>query len=160
MTDKLYYEDVTVGQSLPALVKHPTKRQLVMWAGVTLEFYEIHYDKDFATSKGLPGVIVQGMLMLSFLGQMVTDWIGDWGTLKKLGTSYRAFVLPDQDVTCKGTVTRKYIENGENYVNCEIWLENETGEKPVMGEAVVSLPTHPLDSGQYKVVREDIKSHR
>ena len=144
MADKLYYEDITVGQSLPTLVKHPTKRQLVMWSCATLEFYEIHYDKEFAQSKGLPGVVVQGMLLLSFLGQMVTDWIGDWGTLKKLSASYRAFVLPNQNLSCKGTVTRKYIENGENYVNCEIWVESATGEKAVVGETVVSLPTPHL----------------
>ena len=141
MTDKLYYEDITAGQSLPTLVKHPTKRQLVMWSCATMELYEIHYDKDFAQSKGLPDVVVQGMLLLAFLGQMMTDWLGEWGTLKKLSASYRSFVLPDQDLTCKGTVTSKYIENGENYVTCEIWVENEAGEKPVVGEAVVSLPS-------------------
>jgi len=141
MADKLYYEDITVGQSLPVLVKHPTKRQLVMWSCATNELYEIHYDKDFAQSKGLPDVVVQGMLLLAFLGQMITDWIGEWGTLKKLSTSYGSFVIPNHDLTCKGTVTRKYMENGGNYVNCDLWVESENGERPVLGQAVVSLPT-------------------
>jgi acyl dehydratase len=106
-----------------------------------LEFYEVHYDKDFAQKQGLPGVIVHGMLMTSFLGQLVTDWVGDGGTLKKLRVNYLAIVFPGQDLRCQGTVARKYVENGENLVACEIWVERENGEKAVAGEAVVRLPT-------------------
>jgi acyl dehydratase len=142
MKNKVYYEDIEIGQSIPALVKHPTPRQLVMWAAASEEYYEVHYDKDFALEKGLPGIIVHGMLQMSFLGQMMTDWIGDWGTVKKIRTSNRAIVLPNQDLFCKGTVTRKYVKNNENLVQCEIWLETEKGEKSVLGEALVSLPTH------------------
>ena len=142
MSKQVYYEDIEIGQSIPALIKHPTPRQLVMWAAASEEYYEVHYDKDFAQEKGLPGIIVHGMLQLSFLGQMMTDWIGDWGTVKKIRTSNRAIVFPNQDLFCKGTVTRKYSENNENLVQCEIWLETEKGEKSVLGEALVSLPTH------------------
>ncbi len=140
ITNKLYFEDVQVGQSVPQLVKHPTPRQLVMWAAAGEEYYEIHYDKDFALSKGMPGIIVHGMLLISFLGQMITDWIGDWGTLKKLSTSNRAITTPGQDLTCKGKITSKYTENGENYVVCDIWLETEKTEKTVVGSATITLP--------------------
>jgi hypothetical protein len=80
-------------------------------------------------------------LMISFLGQLITDWIGDWGTLKKLKSSNRALAVPNQDLTCQGKVTHKYTENGENYVLCEIWLETAKGEKSVVGEALVTLPS-------------------
>jgi acyl dehydratase len=112
-----------------------------MWAASSEEYYEVHYDKDFAQEKGLPGIIVHGMLLISFLGQMITDWIGDWGTVKKIRTSNRAMALPNQDLICKGTVTWKYVENNENLVQCEIWLETEKGEKLVLGEALASLPS-------------------
>ena len=113
MTKQIFYEEVVVGQSLPTLVKHPTPRQLVMWAGASGEFSEMHYDKEFALSMGFPGIIVHGMLMTSFLAQVVTDWMGERGTLKKIKTSNRQFVLVDQDIPCKGTVTNKYLKGGE-----------------------------------------------
>lgn len=143
MRKQLFYDEVQIGQALPSLVKHPTKRQLVKWAGASGEYYELHYDKDFAQSKGLPGVIVHGMLMGSFLGQMLTDWIGDEGTLKKLNTLNRAMVFPDQDLTCKGIVTKKYLLNEEGIIECDIWLENAKGEKAITGMAVASLPILP-----------------
>ena len=43
-------------------------------------------------------------------------------------------------VFAKGTVVKKYVENGENLVECEIWLENHEGQKTTPGSAIVSLP--------------------
>ena len=43
------------------VVKHPTKTQLVKWAGATGYYYLYHYDKDAAQQAGLPDVIVQGL---------------------------------------------------------------------------------------------------
>jgi acyl dehydratase len=140
MAEQLFYEDVAVNQSLPTLTKHPTPRQLVMWAGASGEFSEMHYDKDFALSRGFPGLIVHGMLMTSFLAQLLTDWMGEWGTLKKIKTSNRQFVLVNQDIVCTGTVSKKYIQAGESFVECELWAENEAGEKCVVATALITLP--------------------
>jgi hypothetical protein len=41
---------------------------------------------------------------------------------------------------CKGKVTRKYVKDGEHYVDCEIWLENAKGEKITPGAATEILP--------------------
>jgi acyl dehydratase len=104
------YEDVNEGTETPALTKHPTTRQLVMWAGASGDFYEIHYDKDFARSQGLDGVIVHGRLKLAFMAQLITDWIGTDGVLKKLTCQYRGMDVPHTDITVKGTVTKKYLK--------------------------------------------------
>jgi acyl dehydratase len=141
MTKQLYHEDVTEDMEIPNLVKHPTTRQLVKWAGASGDFYEVHYDKDFAQSMGLPGVIVHGWLGFSFLAQMITDWIGVEGRLKKIGVSYRGMHLPGQDVICKGRVTKKYTQDGENFVECEIWAENAEGQTTTPGTCLVSLPS-------------------
>jgi acyl dehydratase len=139
MTHQLYYEDIVVDSEITPLVKHPTNRQLVMWAGVSGDYYEIHYDKDFAQSKGLPGIIVHGQLAYSFLGQLMTDWVGEQGNLRKLTCSYKGMNFPGEPLVCKGKVSRKYIEDGEHYVSCNIWAENGRGEKTITGTAIVIL---------------------
>jgi len=138
---QVYWEDVEVGQEIPTLVKRPTTRQLVKWAGASGDFYEIHYDKDFAQSTGLPGCIVHGWLTFSLLGQMLTNWIGLEGTLKKFGVSYRGMHFPGEDIICKGKVTNKYVKDGEHYVELEIWAENPKGERTTPGTALVILPS-------------------
>lgn len=141
MTGQLYYEGVAVGGELTTLVKQPTSRQLVMWAGASGDYNPIHYDKDFAQSRGLPGVVVHGQLASCFLGQMVTDWIGEQGRLKKLTLTYRGMNFPGETLICRGTVTKKYIEDGQHFVVCSLWTENPKGEKTVTGTAVVTLPS-------------------
>ena len=141
MTEQLYYQDVAVGSEIPPLVKQPTTRQLVMWAGASGDYNPIHYDKDLAQSRGLPGVIVPGQLAGSFLGQLITDWIGEQGRLSKLSCSYKGMNLPGEALTCGGKVSQKYVEQGEHCVECNLWVENEKGEKTVTGMATVVLPS-------------------
>ena len=126
---------------IPPLVKHPTTRQLVRWAGAAEDWYEIHYDKDFALSKNMPGVIVHGRLKAAFLSQLMTDWIGERGVVKKITCSYRGMDVPGVELICKGKVTNKYVKDDENFVECEIWVENSAGKKNTPGTALVTLPS-------------------
>lgn len=141
MAEQVYYEDIEAGSELPALVKCPTTMQLVKYAGASGDYYQIHYDKDFALANGLPGIIVHGWLTLAFLGQMLTAWLGEAGTLVKLSGSYRGMNLVNEDIICNGKVTRKYVEDGQHCARVEIWAENPRGEKTVTGVAVVTLPS-------------------
>jgi len=141
MTGQLYYQDIAVGDEITPLVKQPTSRQLVMWAGASGDYNPIHYDKDLALSRGLPGVIVPGQLAGCFLGQLITDWIGDGGRLKKLSLSYKGMNLPGKTLTCRGRVTKKYLEDSEHYLVCSLWVEGAAGEKTITGTAVVTLPS-------------------
>lgn len=141
MAEQVYYEDIEVGNEIQALVKYPTSMQLVKYAGASGDYYQIHYDKDFALNNGLPGVIVHGWLKLSFLGQMLTDWLGEKGTLEKLNASYRGVNLVHEEIFCYGKINKKYAENGRNYVRVEVWVEDPRGERTVSGAAVVALPS-------------------
>ena len=141
MASALYWEDVQEGMDLPSLVKRPNTQQLVKWAGASGDYYQIHYDTAFAQSTGLSGVIIHGALKNAFLGQMITDWIGEHGTLKRLSCQYRGMDVPDDTITSKGKVTRKYREGDQHLVDCEIWVENGRGQITTPGAATVALPS-------------------
>jgi acyl dehydratase len=141
MARQFCFEDVEVGQEIPSLEKDPTTQQLVKYAGASGDFYQIHYDKDFAIANGLPGVILHGALKNGFLGQLMTDFAGEQGWLRKLAVQYRGMDQPGSKVVCRGKITRKYVENGQHLVDCEIWLENAKGEKTTPGTATVVLPS-------------------
>ncbi len=127
--------NVKVGEELTDLVKHPTTRQLVQYAGAQGDFYEIHYDQEYAHSVALPGVILHGLLKAAFLGQLVTDWLGDRGTLKTFEVSYRGVDVPGHPYRCRGRVTRV----AGNDVELEVWGEDETGKRTTVGTAAVGL---------------------
>lgn len=80
-----YAEDVRVGMDIPPVVKHPTNVQVVMLSGLMWLWHRIHYDQAFARVDGCPDVVVHGPLQGNFMAQMLTDWIGPRGTLRKIG---------------------------------------------------------------------------
>lgn len=126
-----------IGQELPELVKHPTTRQLVQYAGASGDFYEIHYDQAFAKSVALPGVILHGLLKAAFLGQLVTDWLGDRGTLKSFEVSYRGLDVPGKPYRCRGRITKV---DGDD-VELEVWGEDPDGQRTTLGNATVAMRT-------------------
>ncbi len=149
MPEQLYYEDIAVGDEITPLVKQPTTRQLVMWAGASGDYNPIHYDKDFAHSQGLPGVIVHGHLVACFLGQLITDWIGEHGVVSRFGCNYRGMHFPGEVLTCRGKVIKKHVADGKHYVECDIWAENPQGEKTVLGKALVTVPSRDNPASKY-----------
>ncbi len=141
MARQFHFEDLEVGQEIPSLEKNPTTQQLVRYAGASGDFYQIHYDKDFAIGNGLPGVILHGALKNGFLGQLVTDFAGEQGRVRKLSVQYRGMDQPGSKIVARGKIAKKYVQNGDHCVNCEIWLENAKGEKTTPGTATVILPS-------------------
>ena len=141
MAEQIFFEDVELGMEIPPVVKYPTARQLVKWAGASEDWYELHYDKDFALSKNMPGVVVHGRLKAAFLGQLITNWIGERGVVKKITCSYRGIDVPGVNLTCRGKVTNKYVKDNKNFVECDIWAENAEGKKTTPGTAIVTLPS-------------------
>ncbi len=124
-----------IGEEIPELVKHPTTRQLVQYAGAQGDFYEIHYDQDFARSVALPGVILHGLLKAAFLGQLVTDWLGERGTLKNFEVSYRGIDQPGRPYRCRGRITK--VDGAQ--VELEVWGEDPDGNRTTVGSATVLM---------------------
>ena len=152
MVKQLYWEDVEVGSEITPLAKVATTQMLVKWAGASGDFNPLHYEDTFAVSQGVGKPIVHGQLKRAWLVQLVTDWIGEQGTLKKLSCQFRAMDYPrlmkswtepheGETWWCKGKVTKKYVEESEHYVDCDIWIENGEGEKTTTGKATVALPS-------------------
>ena len=109
------FEDVNVGDEIPRLVVGPvTLQDLVEWCGAEEDYLNIHYDEAAALAAALPGCFIQGCFKCRMLGQMLTDWLAEDRSLKKMGGSYREMGFPGDTLTCHGKVTNKYVEEGES----------------------------------------------
>lgn len=138
---QVYFEDVTEGAEIPQLVQNCDSQRLVFWAAGSGDYYQIHYDKDFAQATGLPECIVHGALKHALLGRLLDEWAGDSGRVRRVAVSYRGMDMIAKDVKCRGVVTGKRSEDGRNVVELEVWTEDPSGNKTTPGTAVVELPS-------------------
>jgi hydroxyacyl-ACP dehydratase HTD2-like protein with hotdog domain len=133
----MLFEDIVLGENIPSIIRRTTTRQLVKWGCLRDEFYELHYDKDYAIGLGFSGVLVQGELVASFIEQMLISWLGDKGSIRKFDYNFRIPILVNEDILCKGKVVNKYVRDEQKYLECEIWAVNKEGKKTVSGTAVI-----------------------
>ena len=137
---QLYFEEVHVDTAIPPLQKTPSNTLLFLYSAITWNPQRIHFDKDYTLSEGYRDIVVHGPLRGAFLSQLMTRWIGEAGTLKKLSYANRDIAYVNEPLLCKGTVTRTWIADELGYAECEIWAENAQGAKLTLGNATVILP--------------------
>ena len=141
MLKQVYYEDVQIGQEIPRLSERFDSRRLVMWAAASGDFYQIHYDKDFAQGTGLDDRIVHGALKHALLGRMLHEWIGNGGRIAHFTCQYRGMDPVDSDIISRGRITDKFLRERKMYVKLEIWTEDSNGQVKSPGSALVTLPS-------------------
>ncbi len=141
MATVLYFEDVTEGTQLPPVIKDISIVQMMMYGAATWDFMRIHYDADYARQLGFPQAFADGQMLGAFLMQLVVDWAGDPGALRRLSIRYRTFVFPGDTITCSGRVQRTFLDGSEAFAECGVAATNQHGET-VAGPAValVALP--------------------
>ena len=89
----------------------------------------------------MPGGYDVGTQRISWVGQLMTNWMGDDGFLRKLSVSLRRPNIFGDVAYCKATIVDKRVEEGAHLVDLEVWVESQLGEKTAKGTAVVELPS-------------------
>jgi acyl dehydratase len=131
---------VAAGEELPPLVKGPiTRDHLRAYAAASGDPNPMHTDDEFARNAGYPGVFAHGMLSMGWLGQLLVQ-AGGVGSIRRFKTRFAKLTWPGEVITCRGRVTRLVDEAGLRLVECEIWTENQEGERKLVGSAALALP--------------------
>jgi acyl dehydratase len=137
---KVYYEDVQVGDAVPKLVKPAlTHIQLVRYAGASGDFNPLHTDPKFGEMVGTGGIISHGMLIMGFVGQMLSDYVGPTA-LRKFGVRFKGMTRLDDVITCTGTITEKYEVDGVGIIAGKVQAADQNGDVKVSGTFAAALP--------------------
>jgi acyl dehydratase len=90
---------------------------------------------------GSPLPLDLGFQRVCWLGHGVTNWMSDYGFLKKLEVRLKGFVRFGDTTWCNGKIVGKRAEGDECLVDLDLFSQNQNGEITTTGKAVVSLPT-------------------
>jgi acyl dehydratase len=96
------FEDIAVGDEIPAVQARLTRGDLVNYAGVSGDANPIHWHDDLAALAGLPDVIAHGMLTMGLGAGFVTGWLGDPGAITRYGVRLSNYTIVEN--TAAGSV--------------------------------------------------------
>jgi hypothetical protein len=112
----------------------------------------VHFQSASAQDVGTSLAYDYGYERMAWLGNLLTNWVGDTGFVKRMYVELRGLNYVGDTTWCKGKVTKKYLDdNNEPCVDIECHGENQRGETNMIGRGVAVLPSKekgssPLDS--------------
>jgi len=145
------YDDVEVGDKMPVYTSAPiTRTHLVRYAGASGDFNPLHHDETFIKMIGMNNVIAHGTLIMGIVGEAITSWIEN-KHLRKFNSRFLSMTEPvdlnDMENTkdraiiiVSGEIVRKFEENGERRIQCDIIAQNALGSKKLSGFFIAALP--------------------
>ncbi|MDO8671519.1 MAG: MaoC/PaaZ C-terminal domain-containing protein [Dehalococcoidia bacterium] len=139
--EQLYWEDVKEEDEIPSFSLKIDETRIVKQVSGSQDFYPVHHDREFARAGGHPDIFVNTGFMRACFGRLITSWIGDDGFLRKFTMQMRKMNRPGDTMTLKGKVVRKYSEDGNHLVECDVWAENDREGITTPSSAIVILPS-------------------
>lgn len=137
-----YFEDVQVGDEIPTLTKDPmTLQRLVRYAGASGDFNPLHTDPAVGEAVGTGGIIAHGMLIMGFVGQMLSDYVGPTA-LRKFNVRFKGMTHLGDTITCSGTITEKNEVSGEANIAGKVQAADQNGDIKVSGTFSAVLPSN------------------
>ena len=138
---QIYFEDVELGDEIGPLEKVASDEGVIdfctLWGNPVPNRFT---SEEESAKTNLPGPIVPGVMSMSLMAQLITDWAGPDG-LKDLDVVFRQPVPHNKPLIITGTINDTRQEDGENIVQCDVLMTGTAGERYIIGTAVVSLPS-------------------
>jgi 3-hydroxybutyryl-CoA dehydratase len=143
---RLCFEEVNLGYELPPQRKIVTQEKITKNAEASLDYNPIHIDPEYCKRINLLGkgtTIAHGMMTLSFMGKIITDWVyPNGGFIKSLEGKFVEPVRPGDEITVYAKVIEKHPrpKKEDSFLVFEIRCENQEGKSVAVGSASVTLP--------------------
>jgi acyl dehydratase len=94
-----------------------------------------HTDYAAAQATGLREPNINGGQTAEYLGELFIKFFGFGFIGGTLSIKFLGFVALDDQVTARGVVTERIVENERVKLVLDVWVENQRGEKVLVGTA-------------------------
>jgi acyl dehydratase len=130
------FDDVSEGDEIDVASVFHAKDDVRAYARACGIFFPRFTDDEGARREGLPGMITPGNMSMGLISSFLERWAGP-GSLRRLGTTFRGLLLPDRPIRICGVVTQR--DDAARTVEVDVWIENEDGERAVIGTGTLAL---------------------
>ena len=140
MNQEANLAEIHKGDAITPVIKHIDQERINLYAEASGDFNPIHIDEDFASHTPLGGTIAHGMLILSYISEMMIVNFGkSWLTGGKLSVRFKAAARPGDTITTTGKVDSIKYQDGIPHVECSVESRNQAGEIIITGNTITRL---------------------
>ncbi len=143
-------EALKPGVELQSWVAPPiTRHTLALYCGASGDHNPIHVDIDFAHAAGMPDVFAHGMLVMAYLGQVLTRSLPA-ESLRSFGVRFKSITNVGAVITCYACVVDRYAHKEEDRVRLSLKAIDQFGSLKLQGEAVLAItpPRYEFDESR------------
>ena len=136
------FDDLRVGDEIPALVRTVTREDVRAYADAGGDQNPLHQDDDVARMVGFDGIIAHGMFTMGHLGACVAGWAGDPANIARFSAQFRVPVFMGEEIVAGGRV--RSVDETTRSVVADLWVTvtRDGNEEYAIrkGEAEVRFP--------------------
>ncbi|WP_058855067.1 fused (3R)-hydroxyacyl-ACP dehydratase subunits HadA/HadB [Nocardia jinanensis] len=133
------FDDVSVGDELPARVVQLTRGDLVNYAGVSGDANPIHWSDEVVKLVDLDACVAHGMLSMGLGGGFVTSWLGDPGAVKEYNVRFTSPVFVSATEPAEVEFTGKVKSLDPETQTAVIAIVAKSGGRKIFGRATATV---------------------
>ncbi len=137
------FDDVAVGDTLPALTIALTRTLIVSAAIASRDYQDVHHDAELARQRGSKDIFMNILSTNGLVGRYVTDWAGPGAMLTDVNIRLGAPNYPDDAMALTASVTAKddaVDADGRGAIEVTLRGANSLGDH-VTGTVRLTLPS-------------------
>jgi len=131
----LRYDEVALGDALPALEVPITATVIVAGAIASRDYQDVHHDAVLARQRGSQDIFMNILTTNGWVGRYVTDWAGPEALLRCVDIRLGAPNYPGDTMVLSGTVSAKR----DGVITIAVRGANRLGDH-VSGQVELALP--------------------
>jgi len=131
------FDSIEIGDEIGPLTYAPTLDEIQRYAAVVRMVDQRFISREIAQQRGFEHPIVPGPLSATVLSRMLREHLPGW-RLRTFNISFRAPVRHGDVLTCLGLVTQKEESDGIAIVHCDVFAENQNGDRALVGTATLA----------------------
>jgi acyl dehydratase len=131
--------EIEAGASLPSFERVSDFAHWNRYAAVNDEFVPMHMDPEAGRAAGQRDAFGMGNLRISYLHNLMRDWLGDEGDIVAFACQFRGFSFKGDVLTARASVVSREERDGAQMLHLALGVDNQDGLDTTPAEASVLL---------------------
>ena len=133
------HKQATVGDVLPELKIEPISRaNLALYAGASGDHNPLHIDTDYANRVGFKDVIAHGMLIMGYLGRVLTNNINQ-SQILEYSVQFTSITNIGDQLTCSGIVKKIIKNENQKKIELDLTVKNQFNDIKLSGCSLIQI---------------------